>query len=188
MFPKPEEADAARERLVKGLSFADLVKERGLKPSDTDLGMVTKADIIDPAIADAAFALKPGEVSAPVKGKFGTALLEVGKIEPGTQKTYEEVAPEIKRGLAEAKAKTQIGDLRDKIEDERAAGSTLEETAKKFGLTARTIDAVDRSGLAPDGKPVADAADAGRARLRLRKRRRRRQRCAATAGWRLALV
>ena len=83
MFPKPEDAAAARERIAKGASFADIAKERGLKDTDTDLGMVTKSDIIDPAVADAAFALKSGEVSAPVKGRFGTVLLQVGKIEPG---------------------------------------------------------------------------------------------------------
>ena len=156
VFPKPEEAAAAHERIAKGASFADLAKERGLKDTDTDVGMVTKADIIDPAVADAAFALKSGEVSAPVKGRFGTVLLQVGKIEPGTQKTYEEVAPQIKREIAENRAKTEIGNLRDKFEDERAAGATLAETAKKLGLKSRTIDAVDRSGRGPDGKPIAD--------------------------------
>jgi len=156
VFPKPEDAAAAKERIDKGASFADISKERGLKDSDTDVGMVTKAGIIDPAVADAAFALKSGEVSAPVKGRFGTVLLQVGKIEPGNQKTYEEVAPLIKREIAEGRAKTEIGNLRDKFEDERAAGSTLAETAKKLGLRSRTIDAVDRSGRAPDGKPVAD--------------------------------
>ena len=156
VFPKPEEAAAAHERIAKGASFADIAKERGLKDSDTDVGMVTKADIIDPAVADAAFALKSGEVSAPVKGRFGTVLLQVGKIEPGSQKTYEEVAPQIKREIAESRAKTEIGNLRDKFEDERAAGSTLAEAAKKLGLKSRTIDAVDRSGRGPDGKPIAD--------------------------------
>ena len=160
-----------------------------LEGSDTDVGMVTKAGIIDPAVADAAFALKSGEVSAPVKGRFGTVLLQVGKIEPGNQKTYEEVAPQIKREIAESRAKTEIGDLRDKFEDERAAGSTLAEAAKKLGLKSRTIDAVDRSGRGPDGKPIADLPKhAGRGRRRLRQRRRRRQRSAATAGRRLPLV
>ena len=155
VFPKPEDATAAHERIVKGASFADLAKERGLKDTDTDVGMVTKADIIDPAVADAAFALKSGEVSAPIKGGFGTVLVQVGKIEPGNQKTYEEVATQIKRDIAESRAKTEIGALRDKFEDERASGATLAETAKKLGLTAHTIDAVDRSGRGPDGKPVA---------------------------------
>src|SRR4029077_6136981 len=115
VFQNPQEAAAARERIDKGASFADIVKERGMKETDSDLGMVTKAAIIDPAAADAAFALKAGEVSQPVKGQFGTLLLQVTKIETGTQKTFEEVAPSIKQSIAEAQARTKIGELRDKF-------------------------------------------------------------------------
>jgi peptidyl-prolyl cis-trans isomerase D len=118
--------------------------------------MVTKSAIIDPAIADAAFSLKPNEVSQPIKGAFGTVLVTAGKIEPGAQQSFEKVAPQIKLQIAESRAKTQIDDLRDKIEDERAAGSTLAETGQKLGLKPRVIDAVDRSGRAPDGKPIPD--------------------------------
>jgi peptidyl-prolyl cis-trans isomerase D len=156
VFPNAEDAKAARDKIAKGSSFDDLIKERGVKPADTDLGLVTKADIIDPTIADAAFAAKSGDVSEPITGAFGTVLLTVGKIEPGAQKSYEEVAPEIKRELAENHVKSQINELRDKIEDERAGGATLAETGKKFGLKSRVLDAVDRAGNGPDGKPVAD--------------------------------
>ena len=38
--------------------------------------------MIDRAVADAAFALKEGEISAPIKGMFGTTLVHVVKIEP----------------------------------------------------------------------------------------------------------
>ena len=155
VFPNEADAAAARERIAKGASFDDIAKERDLKPSDTDVGMVAKSAIIDPAVAEAAFALKPGEVSQPVKGRFGSVLLTVGKIEPGEQKSYEEVAPQIKRELAETRARTEINGLRDKVEDERAGGATLAETAKKLGLNSVTIDAVDRSGRAPNGQPVA---------------------------------
>ena len=154
-FPNAEDAAAARERIAKGASFDDIANERGMKASDTDVGLVTKADVIDPAVADAAFALKPGQTSQPVKGRFGTVLLTVGKIEPGEEKSYEQVAAQIKKELAESRARTEIGNLRDKIEDERAAASTLAETAKKLGLAATSIEAVDRSGRGPDGKPVA---------------------------------
>ena len=155
VFQKPEEAADARERITKGAKFDDIAKERQLKESDTDLGMVAKSDIIDSAVADAAFSLKPGETSAPVKGRFGTVLLQVGKIEPGEEKTYEQVAAQIKREMAESRTKSEVGNLRDKIEDERAAGSTLAETAKKLGLKSVSIEAVDRSGRGLDGKPVA---------------------------------
>ena len=155
VFPKPEDAAAAHERITKGLSFSDLAKERGISEADLNVGTVAKADIIDPAVADAAFALKPNEISAPVKGTFGTVLLQVGKIEPGSQKTYEDVAAGLKKEIAELRARSEINALRDKIEDDRAGGATLAETAKKLNLTAINIEAVDRSGRGPDGQPVA---------------------------------
>ncbi len=156
VFKNPEDAAAARERIAKGQSFADLAKERGLKDSDTDLGMVKKTDIIDPAVADSAFAIKTGEVSQPISGRFGTVLVQVGKIDAGSQKTYEDVAAQIKREIAEDRARAKIGDLRDKFEDERAAGSTLAEAANKLGIKTRVIDAVDRSGRGLNGQPVPD--------------------------------
>lgn len=155
VFPKPEDAAAAAERVTKGLSFADLAKERGITDADLNVGTVTKADIIDPVVADAAFALKADEVSAPVKGTFGTVLLQVGKIEAGTQKTYEDVASDLKKELAEARARSEINTLRDKIEDDRAGGATLAETAKKMNLKSVAIDAIDRSGRGRDGQPIA---------------------------------
>jgi peptidyl-prolyl cis-trans isomerase D len=156
IFAKPEEAAAAREKIAKGASFDDIAKARGLKPADTDLGMVTQSAIIDPAVGEAAFTLKSGEVSQPIKGEFGTVLVTVGKIEPGETKSYEQVAGEIKNAIALAQARTKLGDLRDKIEDEKASGATLIEAAKKLGLKTWTIDALDRAGNAPDGKPIAN--------------------------------
>jgi peptidyl-prolyl cis-trans isomerase D len=159
IFPNEADAAAARERIAKsenmGATFEEIAKERGLKPSDTDLGTVTKAGIIDPAVANAAFALKSGEVSEPIKGQFGTVLLMVGKIVPGEQKSYEDVAAQIKQELAQSRARSQINDLRDKIEDDRAAGATLTETAKKLGLKAETFEAVDRSGRDTKGQQIA---------------------------------
>jgi peptidyl-prolyl cis-trans isomerase D len=154
VFPNVEEASAARNRITSGLSFDDLAKERGLNPSDVDLGTLAKSAVIDPAIADAAFSLAPDEVSQPVQGRFGPALVKVGKIEPGTQATYEGVAPNLKREIGAERARTQVASLHDKMEDERGGGASVIEAAQKLGLTSVTIDAVDRSGRAPNGQPV----------------------------------
>src|SRR5947199_1067478 len=155
VFPSVEEAQAARSRIASGLSFEDLAKERGLNPADLDLGTVAKSAIIDAAVADAAFALAPGDVSQPVKGRFGTVLVRVGKIEPGTQATYESVAPQLKREIAAERARAQVASLHDKMEDERGGGAGVVEAAPKLGLRSVTIAAVDRSGRAPNGQPVA---------------------------------
>src|SRR5438874_11785132 len=68
VFPNTEEAMAARSRIASGLSFEDLAKERGLSPSDVELGLITKSAIIDTAIANAAFSLPSGEVNRPCTG------------------------------------------------------------------------------------------------------------------------
>ena len=152
VFPNKDDATAARNRIASGTSFEDIAKERGLSQSDTDLGLITKSQIGDPAIADAAFSLQSGEVSQPAQGKFGFTLIKVGKIEPGAAPTYEGYASQIKQDIASERARAKIGDLRDKMEDERGGGASVVEAAKKLGLKSVTIDAVDRSGRKPDGK------------------------------------
>jgi peptidyl-prolyl cis-trans isomerase D len=156
VFPTAEEALAARNRLTSGLSFDDLAKERGLNPTDVDLGMIAKSAIIEPAIADAAFSLPSGEVSQPVQGRFGFALVKIGKIEPGVEPSYESVASNLKKEIAVERARAKVSELRDKMEDERGGGASVIEAAQKLGLAAVTIDAVDRSGRLPSGQLVAN--------------------------------
>jgi peptidyl-prolyl cis-trans isomerase D len=156
VFPNAEEAQAAAQKIAQGTSFEDVAKERGLKDSDIDLGTIPKTSIIDQTVADAAFSLKEGDVSAPVQGRFGTALLRVLKIVPGTTRTYEQMAEEIKRDIAIEQAKTQVSGIRDKLEDARAGGETLAEAAEKLKLATRTIEAIDRNGTTPEGVRVSD--------------------------------
>jgi len=155
VFPKAEEAQAASERIAKGVSFEALAAERGLQTKDIDLGTIAKPAIVDRDVADAAFALKEGGVSAPVQGRFGTTLVRVLKIEPEQSRSYEQVADEIKRDVALERARGQVSALRDKLEDNRAGGDTLAEAAQKLGLAASTIEAIDRSGRDPGGAPVS---------------------------------
>ncbi|HKM87286.1 MAG TPA: SurA N-terminal domain-containing protein, partial [Xanthobacteraceae bacterium] len=105
VFPTMQEAEAADARIKAGLSFAALAAERGLKEPDIDLGTVPKSGIIDPAVADAAFSLRDGEVSAPVTGRFGTVIVKVLKIEPEATKSFADVAPQIRNDIATERAK-----------------------------------------------------------------------------------
>ncbi len=153
-FPNAEAASAAAERIAKGASFTEIAKELGKSEKDIDLGTVPKSAVIDRAAADAAFALKEGEVSAPVQGRFGTVLVQVLKIEPEQVRSLEQVAGELKQELAAARAKSEIFDLYNKIEDARAEGKSLAEAAANLKLEARTVEAVDRSSRDAAGTPV----------------------------------
>jgi peptidyl-prolyl cis-trans isomerase D len=162
IFPNVEEARAAADRIAKGAGFDDIAKERKLTEKDYDLGLITKAAVIDRAVADAAFALKPGEVSAPVEGRFGVALVQVLKVEPEQVRPFEQVAAEIKRELATERAKADILGVYDKMENERTDGKTLTEAASDLKVPIRIVEAIDRSGRDLSGAPVAGLPDAQR--------------------------
>jgi peptidyl-prolyl cis-trans isomerase D len=154
VFPNTGAAENAAQRIGQGTSFADVAKELGKTDKDIDLGTVTKAGMIDRPVAEAAFALKEGEVSAPVQGRFGPVLVRVLKVEPEQVRPFQEVAGELKQELATARAKAQVLAVYDKIEDARAEGKTLAEAAESLKLATRTIEAIDRSGRDPRGMPI----------------------------------
>jgi len=147
-------AEQARRDIADGKSFEDVATGLGLTDDDRKLGTLTKDGILDPAIAEAAFALEVGDVSDPVQGTFGPALVRVTDIETGTNRSLDEVKDEIKIELAVEKAKTDVLDIYDAVEDDRAGGMTLSEIADKQGLSYREIEAIDRQGEAPDETPV----------------------------------
>ena len=153
VLPNADEAKAAAEKLAQGTSFEALAQERGFKPSDIDLGTVAKSDLIDRAIADAAFSIPEGGVSAPVAGRFGPVLLHVIKVEPENMRPFSAVVNEIRHDLAVERAKPVMQNLHDQVEDERANGLSLEEVGKKLKLNVRAIE-VDRSGRDQSGKQV----------------------------------
>lgn len=160
LYASEAEALAARAKLDAGKTFDDLLKEKNLTPKDASLGTVARGALIDKSVADAAFSLKAGEVSAPVKAQFGTVLVRVSKIIKSTVKPYSEVAAELKREIALQHAQKDITRIHDAIEDQRTSGKTLTEAAQSVGIEPRAVTAIDPTGNDPHGVPVKDIADA----------------------------
>ncbi|MGV1015165.1 MAG: SurA N-terminal domain-containing protein, partial [Methyloceanibacter sp.] len=154
-FPDLGAARAAHDKIQSGADFVEVGKEQGLSESDIDLGKVTRAELADPVIAEAAFNLEENKVSEPITGRLGSVvLLKVTAIEPGKSLTYEEAKDDIEKKILKDRAGGAIFDLHDRIEDELAAGSQLSEIAEKLGLTHQVIDQVDRQGRKQDGTTV----------------------------------
>jgi peptidyl-prolyl cis-trans isomerase D len=156
VFPNMEEAKAASDKFGQGTTFEALTAERGLKDSDTDLGTVAKSAVVDRDIADAAFGLEAGKVSAPVQGRFGIAIVKVESIEAGKTRPFDEVAAELKSDMQNERAKNELVNVQEKVEDERLGGATLADAARKFSLKPRLIEAIDRNGKDKDGNAVPD--------------------------------
>lgn len=151
-FASQADAEAAAAAIKGGKSLDDVATEKNIKP--VDLGNVTKGDLIDPSVAEAAFALKEGETSAAVNSRFGPVLLRVKTITAGVVKPFEEVAGSIKAELARIKARDAIQDLHDKVEDQRASARPLGDIARDLTLTIETIPAIDRQGRDASGQIV----------------------------------
>ncbi|ODN68781.1 peptidylprolyl isomerase [Methylobrevis pamukkalensis] len=155
LFPNADEARAALDRINGGMTFDALAAERGLADADYDLGTVAKADVVDPAIADAAFALAAPGMSEPVETRFGAALVRVVAIEPESVAPLAEIEPQIRAELAAAEARRVAGEMQQDIEDALAGGATLAEVAAQFKLTTTPLPEMDSTGAGTDGQPVA---------------------------------
>ncbi|WP_371346366.1 SurA N-terminal domain-containing protein [Ancylobacter sp. IITR112] len=153
VFPNEDDAKAAAARIKAGTPFADIVAERQLSAKDVDLGNVSRADIIDRQVADAAFSLPENGTSDVIAGRFGPVIVHIGAITPGSVQPLAEVAPAIKAALQVNAARREMLATYDKIEDERAGGAQLSEIAGKFGLTLQNFD-TSIQGQTPDGSAI----------------------------------
>ena len=156
VFTDAAATEAAAEKIAAGASFESLLTDQGKTAADVSLGTLAKADIPDQTIAEAAFTAGLNTPTQPVDGLFGKAILNVTEIIPGNTKPLSEVEAEIRRTLAVNRAADEIFDTHDQLEDERAAGETLQKAAENTGLTPRIIEAVDRTARDKQGSIISD--------------------------------
>lgn len=154
-FPTEADAVAAKQKLSGGTDFLALATERGFTEADITFADKTKAEFIDPAIAEAAFALTEGAVSDPVKGQFSTVLLKAVKVTPEKQSTLVEVKPALQERVRLERAAEEIQSIYDAVEDARAAQTSFEDIAAKAGIPFQLVAATDAQGKDKDGKDVA---------------------------------
>ncbi len=159
-FKDKATAEAAKKAIAGGKSFVDAAKEAGAKESDIDLGVLTRSQIIDPKIADAAFALAKDAVSEPVEGRFATVLVRVTAIEPGATKTLDDVKVQVRDKLASEKARLEVHKLHDEVDDGRSGGKTLQQIGEALKLRFVDIAETDKTNKTTAGKPALEAADA----------------------------
>jgi len=104
-------AQDLRKRMVAGEDFATLAKaesdDTGSGANGGDLGNFSHGQMV-PAFEAAAYALKPGELSEPIKTQFGYHII---KVEGRQTKTFEEARTEVERHLGPAQSQKTLEDL-----------------------------------------------------------------------------
>lgn len=173
---KPEEEVQARHILVEteekakelagklkaGGDFAALAKENSKDPGSKEnggmLGFFSRGQMV-PQFEEAAFNLKKGDVSAPVKSQFGWHVIKLEDRREKKLPSFEEVKDRIIASMIYRKAQEVAGDLRSKakveyvdpgikkqIADQEAQKKTLEDQLKA------QIEAQDKAKAAGEKK------------------------------------
>ena len=108
-----EEAEAIIAQLHKGGDFTALAKEKSKGPSGAkggDLGYFTKDKMV-PEFANAAFNLKPGDISAAVKTSFGWHIIKVVDRRKGEGPSFAKRAPELRQAIAKTVVAKLLAEL-----------------------------------------------------------------------------
>ncbi len=109
-----EEAQSVIEALDAGGDFEALAKEHSTGPSGAeggDLGYFTAGTMVA-EFNDAAFALQAGEVSAPVKTKFGWHVIKVEDRRVQEVPGFELVKDQVIEALAQQEGRTMMDEMR----------------------------------------------------------------------------
>jgi peptidyl-prolyl cis-trans isomerase C len=107
-----------KKKLKNGEDFAELAKkysdDPGSKNKGGDLGFLTKGRMV-PEFESAAFSLKPGELSDPVKTEFGYHIIEVKEKKAAGTKALPEVQAQIRQTLQREKQQQLQDELIKKL-------------------------------------------------------------------------
>lgn len=156
--------DAQAATLVQGIaqgqSLDQILAVNNFGISATPLGQITRDQIEDEAIAIAAFDGDKGLTIA--DAATGKVAVMVRNIVPETQLSFEEAQEQLLARVNAKKARDQILDKIDEIEEQRATLRPISEIAAEVGLETQTIE-ITQSGVGLD--EVNDLPAEGQERL-----------------------
>ncbi len=163
-IPDREAADAAMARLISGAAtFESLGEEFGVDADNLSLGRVTRSDLPDAAAALIFNEAEPG-IIGPVELPIGFAVYRVREISQGGAVPFEDLRDQIAKRLATDELLVRAPELANAIEEQRAEGQSLQETATSVGESSGIDSGVTHgvfNGLTRDASLPDEAAADG---------------------------
>ncbi len=153
-------AEKIYNQLKKGADFDKLAKQYsddpGSKNKGGDLGFFPKGRMVKP-FEDTAFSLKVGQISKPVKTRYGYHIIKVIAKKQAKTQTFEEVKQEIKGILKSKKMEDLAREKAKEFEAKAKELKSVEKAAKEMNL--KVIDsgyfenspAANIKGIGPAG-------------------------------------
>lgn len=150
--PDAKAAGVIAQRLAKGDQPAVVASAYGQKP--VILNDKPKSALPDRKVADAAFSLAAGQVSAPITGSLGISVVKVTKVTPGAVPSLESVRPQIEAELRVQGAQAKAYEQTQTYQDAHDAGADLITAASKAGAMVMTSAPITAQGTDQTGQPI----------------------------------
>jgi peptidyl-prolyl cis-trans isomerase D len=164
-----EDVEKARKKALdilkmarEGKKFNELAKKYSEGPTRDRggyLGTFKKEAMVKP-FADKAFSMKAGEISDPVRTRFGWHIINVEKVNEASILSFDEAKKKIQNKLTEDKAKNLAYDEAEAVSDVSFEGDDLLKSAKQRNLKIFTTDFFTKKGPEKGIKNPAEFASA----------------------------
>lgn len=164
VFLDADQARATLAEITDGTTdFETVVADRGLSLADIDIGDVTMSELGEASAG--VFAANLDQVVGPFDTDLGPALFRVNGILVADVVTFDEARDQLFDELATESARRMIDAKSTEIDDAMAAGATLEDLEKEFGMRVDVVmyhDGTDAEVAGyPNFRAVASAVQDG---------------------------
>jgi peptidyl-prolyl cis-trans isomerase D len=109
-----------------------------------------------PELSKIAFALHEGEIGDPVKTQLGWHIFQLKKISPAGTPSFDKIKDKLREDMRRDQSIEAATRIVNQLDDQLAAGHSLDDIADGLKLRLIKIPAVDSKGLKPDGKEPSE--------------------------------
>ena len=140
--------DEIKARLAKGEDFAALAKEfsQDIGSAATGGDLLRRSRRVRPAFEEALYALKQGEVSAPVKTPYGYHLIKLLGVQAPEVPSLESLKPKLEDELKKQMVEQRFVEATKDLESSAYEAADLSQPAQEMGLKVQTSQPFGRSG------------------------------------------
>ncbi len=141
--------EQVKQRLDKGEDFAALAKEfsddSGSAANGGDLGFAAPG-VYEPAFEESLYALKQGEVSAPVRTQYGWHLIKLLGVQAPEVPSFESLKPKLEHDIKAQQVEQRFVEVSKELEDAAFEASDLAQPAQELKLEVKTSAPFGREG------------------------------------------
>nr|WP_320191973.1 SurA N-terminal domain-containing protein [uncultured Desulfobacter sp.] len=156
-----EEALSVYEKAIQSVDFSELAKAYSQGPSAANggyLGRFDKTSMVKP-FADAAFSMKAGDISQPVRTRFGWHIIKVTDKTPETVTPFETAKAQIQKELAASQLQDMAYNKAEDAYDAVLDGDSFEQVALVAAKQAVSTPAFTILGSELKGMGISDPGE-----------------------------